>query len=80
VSGEAFFQPSALSRLFRPTCSECGAGGLRWVHLVDLMTLVKPDQRERVHEVLHQIHPDSDAWICSECGGFGAFSADFALS
>lgn len=73
MSGEAFFKPSGLSVMFRSACSECGSAGIRWMHLVDLLPQLRPEDRSRGHELVGWVGPDADAWLCSRCGGFGAF-------
>lgn len=76
MNGASFFRAapvSPLAALFRSTCSECGSGRVQWAQLVDLLRLVDVDDRPRVHELVGFVGPEADAWLCSECGGFGAF-------
>lgn len=79
MAGEAFFKrpafaPSWLAAMARPACSECGAGGLRWMQLVDLARQVQPELRPRVQELVGFLGPASEAWHCPGCGNFGAFA------
>jgi len=83
MNGASFFKTGVptssapadpLAAMFRPACSECGSGRIRWAQLVDLLRLVDVDDRPRIHELLGYVGPEADAWHCSDCGGFGAFA------
>jgi len=73
-TGGAAFAPDPLATLFRSSCSECGSDRIRWAQLVDLLPLVGVGERPRVVELIDFVGPMADAWVCSDCGGFGAFA------
>ena len=76
MDGRSFFkyQPDPMSLMSRPSCSECGQGGIEWMRAEDLASRVAPDQRARVNEGLAYVGVDGDAWFCPACGGFGILS------
>lgn len=61
-------------KMFRPTCSGCGAGGLRWMSPLDLVPL-QPDAaaREEVRDALLFVGVDGYAWSCPRCSEWGLF-------
>lgn len=71
-------RPDPFSTMLRPACSECGYAHIRWTQLRDLVDVVPAGKRSRVHELLDWIGPDSDAWSCPLCEGFGAFGPTMA--
>ena len=61
--------------IFRRTCTECGAGDLKWMRTPELLERVGDVQRARVLEGIEMLGQDADAWLCPKCGGFGMLSA-----
>jgi hypothetical protein len=78
MNGASFFKseafaPDPIATLVRRSCSECGSDRIRWAQLVDLLPSMRAELRADAHELVRFVGPDADAWLCSDCGGFGAF-------
>jgi len=78
MNGASFFKTGAtvpidpLAALFRSTCTDCGSSRIEWSPLADLLSRAR--DRQRIVELLDFLGSDADAWLCSECGAFGAFA------
>ena len=83
MSGESFrkspFEPDPVSRMMRPTCSECDADGIEWMSPNELLQRVLEGEKQRVHEGIEFSTPGGDAWLCPACGAFGLFSPTDSL-
>lgn len=75
MSGESFFRPDPLARIFRRECSDCGFGSLTWCTVERLAQLVRDDARQRVHEMVEFFGTETlDCWFCSRCNAFGGMA------
>ena len=66
------FDEEAWHRAFRSTCSDCGSARIEWLSLADLV-----ERREEARRLLPLAGASASAWVCSDCGNFGAFEQEF---
>lgn len=59
------------ARMFRTSCSECGASDLEWITPEQLAERVPAGDRPRVHEAVDMVGSGGEAWLCPRCGNFG---------
>lgn len=65
---------SDLYRQMRPSCSDCGKGGLEWMNPVQLVRrLDSASGRESVREAIAAFGTDTPAWLCPACSHWGVF-------
>lgn len=59
-------------RSVRPSCPDC-KGAIVWMLLADLAWEVSPAERLRVFDIASWCGSDAQAWLCPQCGMYGAF-------
>jgi formate-dependent nitrite reductase cytochrome c552 subunit len=60
----------SLSRLIRQACSSCESPRLRWLDAEEARAQFRP---EWLNDVLRDVGPLGEFWLCLDCGDHGAF-------
>jgi hypothetical protein len=66
------FDEAAWHHAFRSSCSDCGSSQIEWLSLTDLA-----ERRPEARELLPLAGASASAWVCSDCGHYGAFEQEF---
>ena len=65
-----------LYRQMRPTCSDCGKGGLEWMNPTQLEQRLTPGPgAQSVREAVAFMGAGLDCWLCPACSNWGIFES-----